>query len=69
MYFEVAVLAGGNSVAFHQRIIQPGGFEILVAVALQVDLAAEQADADDASFHVVIVVLIIVLGAGYGWNG
>ncbi len=50
-------LLGGDSVAFDQRIIQPGAFPILVAVAFQVNFAVDQTDAHDASFNVVIVGL------------
>jgi hypothetical protein len=68
---EAAVVIGFDGIALDERIIQAEWFPILVAVAFQIDLAADQADADDACFYVVIV-FIVVVGAGsncYGEKG
>jgi hypothetical protein len=68
---EAAVVVGGDGIALDERIIQPEWFPILVAVPFQINLAADQADADDTRFYVVIV-FIVVVGAGsncYGEEG
>ncbi len=61
---EQAAFAGGDGIAFDQRIIEPDRLPILVAVALQINFAADQTDASDASFDVIIVIRLIVVGAG-----
>ncbi len=66
-YFEPAVFIRGDSVAFDERIIQAGAFPVLIAVAFQVNFAVDQTDAHDASFNVVFVGFIVIVGAGgYG---
>jgi hypothetical protein len=68
LYFQVAILAGGDDVAFDQRKIQPDRLPIVDTVTFDIYVAAHHADADDARFHVVVVGLIIV-GEGSDWNG
>jgi hypothetical protein len=63
LYFEFAIGGRANCVAFDEGIVQLGRFPILIVAAFQVNLAFEHADADDASFHVVIVGIVIVIGA------
>ena len=68
---ETAIIVSGDGIALDERIIQTEWFPILVAVAFQINVAAHQANADDASLYVVIVFIIIV-GAGsncYGEKG
>jgi hypothetical protein len=72
LYFDPAVLAGSNSVAFDDWVVQPDELPLLAAVTLQVYLADHQADTDDAGLDVVVVRLVVVLGAGgdsYGEKG
>jgi hypothetical protein len=67
---ETAIVICSDGVALDERIVQPEWFPILVAVTFQVNLAADQADADDARFYVVVVVsIIVIVGAGDFWNG
>jgi hypothetical protein len=63
---DTAIVDCGNGIALDQRIIQPECFPILVAVAFQISLAADQADADDARFYVIVVVGIIVIAGADG---
>jgi hypothetical protein len=64
LYFDFTVGARADCVAFDKRLIQLGRFPVLTVIAFQVNLAVEHADARDASFHVVIV-LIVIVAAGY----
>jgi hypothetical protein len=64
LYFEFAIGRRANCVAFDERIVQLGCFPILAVAAFQVNLTFKHADAHDASFHVVIVGIVIVVGAG-----
>jgi len=61
---EAAIVVSSDGVALDERIIQPEWFPILVAVAFKIDVAAHQADADDACLHVIVVVGIIIVSAG-----
>jgi hypothetical protein len=65
LYFEFAIGGCADCVAFDERIVQLGGFPILTVAAFQVNLAVEHADACDASFDIVIVGVIVVVGADY----
>jgi hypothetical protein len=68
LYLHPAVFVGRNRVAFDQRVIQARAFPILVAFAFETHVPADQADAHDAIFDVVIIGLVVVVeGAGsYG---
>ena len=68
---ETSIVVSGDGIALDERIIQTEWFPILVAVTFQINVAAHQANADDASLYVVIV-FIIIIGAGsdcYGEKG
>jgi hypothetical protein len=65
---EPAVFAGRDGIAFDNRIIEPGALPVGVAVTFEISVAGDVADAHDASFHVVIIGLVVVVG-GAGGNG
>jgi hypothetical protein len=68
LYFEVTVDGSRDSVAFDERIVQFGRFPIITVVPFQADFAVKHADAYDASFHVVIVGIIVVVSADCNRN-
>jgi hypothetical protein len=60
LHFEPAVLAGGDRVAFDERIIQLDAFPVFTSVSFQVCFARDQTDTHDARFYVVIIRLVVV---------
>jgi hypothetical protein len=62
--FHSAVFVGGDGVALDERIVQPGAFPVVVAVALEIHFPGYQTDAHDPGFYVVIVGLVVVIVSG-----